>query len=356
MFWAHLYVKFGLVIGCCVSFLLVLFPAVNGNGAVLLFPIATALLSLLFYFVMRRNFALSSAILAMTTQIISGSPAIVVLVVLQGFATLVISAAFGVEVFLVAALEWSPAVYLYLLFSYLWITMTLGYVVYMTAAGLGASWYFLNDTNCLPAHPVWDSFKRAVTTSFGSAALIAFIIAVIKTLRYLVEIRPSREREHRGIELLRVCALCILDVLEVIFGYVSRYALIYCATFGVPFREGCRRWAELSVNRFADLLMSGSVIGMALLYNFVVFVVGTGLLGLGIGGLVGYGLATCIGTILVMVAIFAVLVQPITAVSDTLLVCFGEAPERLRSSAAQLYDYLVEHYGNAIAEKISRGA
>jgi hypothetical protein len=38
-----------------------------------------------------------------------------------------------------------------LLFSYFWVTLTLGYVVCLTNSGLDASWYFLNGTEFMPS-------------------------------------------------------------------------------------------------------------------------------------------------------------------------------------------------------------
>jgi hypothetical protein len=48
--------------------------------------------------------------------------------------------------------------------------------------------------------------------------------------------------------------------------------------------------------------------------------------------------------------ILAVLEQPKIALSDTLLVCFAEAPDRLISSASDLYRLLCEFYARTIGK------
>jgi hypothetical protein len=86
--------------------------------------------------------------------------------------------------------------------------------------------------------------------------------------------------------------------------------------------------------------------------NFVVFLVGTTLLALGISDVnrdyerLGLPLVTLLFTL----CIFSVLEKPIRAYCDTILVCFAEAPEQLKSSARELYDLLAEFYGTALAK------
>jgi hypothetical protein len=142
---------------------------------------------------------------------------------------------------------------------------------------------------------------------------------------------------------------------------VSRYSLIYCAMFGVPFREGCRRWAELSSNRFVDVIMGGVCVGSALSYHQVLFAAGGGLLGFGMGYAAAgteneehwMGVLVAIIAGLVTFAILDVVSTPILTMSDTLLVGFAEAPEKLDSNAAPLYRLIAEFYRRGLAARIA---
>jgi hypothetical protein len=256
----------------------------------------------------------------------------------------------GVTTGFMAYLEYNGAIYLYIVFTFFWISITFGYVVYLTLAGLGASWYFLTGTEYESKHPVWDSFKRAFTTSFGSAAVAGFIIAVIELLRAIA--KPKGKKDEGCGDVLRCLALCILACLESCVRWICRYALIYCAVFGVPFSEGCRRWAELSVKKFADVVVTGCVISRVIGMNLLLFTLGGALVAFGIGYLsydrggtdLTNSILMAVGTGMITLAIFSLLQQPIRAISDTILVCFVEEPDRLQSSAAELANILTGYY------------
>jgi hypothetical protein len=230
--------------------------------------------------------------------------------------------------------------------------------VYPTPSGLGATWYFLNGTNYYPEYRVLESFKRAPTTSFRSACIATLLLTIIWLLRIFLYSRS--EKQGGLLRCLRLCALCLLRGIDSCIGFVNRYGLIYCATFGVPFREGCRRWTELSFHEFVDLILRGSVIEQAAIYNFVLFVVGATLLGFrtATGAIsqekeLARKLAA-VGTLILTIAIFTIFQQPIRSISNTLFVCFAEAPNRLKSSAEELYDRLAEPYGTVLAEAATK--
>jgi hypothetical protein len=119
----------------------------------------------------------------------------------------------------------------------------------------------------------------------------------------------------------------------------------------VPFGEGCRRWAELTCRKFGEVLIGGCCIGRAITMNFLVCTVGAALLVFGITRDGAASGATAAFTL----AIFILMEKPIRAYSDTILVCFVEAPEMLKSSASELYSLLADYYGKATAERATKG-
>jgi hypothetical protein len=351
------YIRWGVIFGLVVSVACAIIPVIAGNPAFILFPVLMVPIWLIYYCILRSRFELSAAVLQVATRLICRYPSTLFLALVQGALEIGITAGILLAIRMASQLGMSPFVYVYLIFSFLWISITLAYVVYLTFAGLAGSWYFLTGTDYEPKSPVWESFKRAATSSLGSAALAAFILAVIQLLKVLAR---SRHRHDEGcvVAILRCCALCILNCLESCVKWMTRYALIYCGVFGVPFGEGCRRWAELSVKKFAEVIVNGCVIGEAIGLNFLMFVIGGALLGYGIGNLgfdhepddhriaVLFALATAATTL----AVFSVLEKQIRALSDTIIVCFVEAPERLQSSALELYRLLADFYGKELTE------
>jgi hypothetical protein len=154
----------------------------------------------------------------------------------------------------------------------------------------------------------------------------------------------SRSEKQGGLlTCLRLCALCLLRGIDSCIGFVNRYGPSYCATFGVRFREGCRRWTELSLHEFVDLILTGSVIEQAVIHPFVLFVFSATLFGFrtATGAISGEkelaGKSAAVGTLILTVAIFAVFQQPIRSISDALLVCLAEAPSRPRRSCITIW-------------------
>jgi hypothetical protein len=300
------------------------------------------------------------------TILIRQYPSILFFCIFQSLLQIGIGILFFAIFLAITLLEWSPWIYLYVLLSYIWVTLTFGYVTYLTIAGLAASWYFLNDTPQFPQHPVLTSLKRAYTTSFGSACLSGFLMAFIETLKAIMNTKDGNKEGITGVVLVifRCVSLCILSILECFVKWICRYSLIYCAMFGVPFKEGCRRWAELSANRFVDVVMGGVCVRSSLGYNQLLFAVGGGFLGFGIGYKAAVieneeywmGIMVALISALLTFGFLDVMSTPILTMSDTLLIGFAEAPEKLRSSAAPLYDLLAERYRNGLAQRIANAS
>eukprot|EP00833_Pecoramyces_ruminatium_P002069 jgi/Orpsp1_1/1176101/evm.model.c7180000056404.1 len=81
-------------------------------------------------------------------------------------------------------------IYVFLLFSFYYSAQVINNTVHVTISGLFATYYFQGILN--PAtmeiqvdvkNPTLKSFKRAITTSFGSICFGSLIIAIIQTLR-----------------------------------------------------------------------------------------------------------------------------------------------------------------------------
>lgn len=358
------YLKSGLIVNAIISIGISLIPVIQGYYAFLIYPAISILLIIIVYCIMWPYIKLSAAILKTSSKITCSYPSLFFLIVLQSIWQVIIGFAFTFAFYFVILADISYGLYVYLIFSYLWIIITFGYVVYMTGAGLAASWYFLYNTQYFPSSPVWESYKRSMTTSFGSASFAAFLVAVVQTLRTVIEHADTPSDTNSTIKciitILKCIALCILNLIESCLKFINRYALIYCSVFGVPFKEGCRRWAELNVHKFVDVLMSGNCIGTALTGNGAILIAGSAVLGYAIGLLVFNGsldlhygkIFLCVFSLLLTLAIFAVMTQPITTIADTLLVCFAEEPEALKTSSNELYEELKSFYGEQLTRRV----
>lgn len=345
------YIKFGLVVGLIVSIVIGVIAIWQCSIWFIIFPILTLIFTILFYIMMCRHIKFSAAVFKMTTKIITEHFSIVFFSLFEALIEIIISIIFSLIFVLVEECNKSYWLYLYVLLSYLWINLTFGYVGYMTGAGLTASWYFLTGTEYFPEHPVWDSFRRAMSTSFGSASVAGFLLAIVRFFRALIDSIDSRDSCILCI--FKCIALCVLNCLDYLISWMNRFGLIYCAVFGVPFKEGCRRYAELTSKRFVNLIMRSCVIDNSLTYNFLVFVAGAGVIGYFVGWAIFehdslWPMFTCIFAVIFGFSIFEMLEQPMSVISDTIFLCFAENPEKLQTSAHELYDIIVEMYGEEL--------
>lgn len=346
-------------IGFVLSVAIAAYPIYLGIYYMIALPTITLLIILIVYCCVKKYIPFSAAVLKVSTKIVAKHFTIFVLILLQAVLEVAILIAFIVAVVFVEYIDFNRWIYLYFLFSYFWITLTLGYVVYLTGSGLAASWYFLNGTEYMPTFPLCSAFGRAITTSFGSAAVAGFLLAIVKTVRTILQPRRKKKSGCGICCILSCIAMCILRMLEACIAFINKYGLIYCAVFGVPFTEGCRRWTELSCHKFCNVLISGCCITTALGFNCFVFTMIGAAFGIAVANWVmdvSYNEIEVVPFVLVCglmtFAVFVVFRGPIETASDTLIICFSEAPEKLKSSAYELYENIQAFYQRAVDENL----
>jgi len=329
----------------------------------IIFPCFFILIAICWYCIRRRYIKLTAAVMRVSMKIIIRYPGTIGFTILWGILSGLIAVAYSYMLYAILAANLTLWLYLYVIFSFLWVSICGYYTVYMTISGVSSTWYFLNDTEFMPSSPTIQSFKRAATTSFGSAAEASFILAVIQLCQAIVKVDLSGSCDNPYIACIYLCIrcilLCILNCLYHIFGFINRYALIYCATFGVPYREGVRRFGELNSGKFIDVILSGTVLGDVLTISNVGFTVLGALVGFGVGYIlrkdgVMYKIWCCVFSLLFTFAIFEVFQGPIQVSFDTLLICFAENPERLKTTAFELSEELREAYSSGLEQKMPK--
>jgi hypothetical protein len=367
----YFYVKSGILVNLVSGIVLSIVASIQ-NPYFLIFLPFSLVIGIIAYYRMRKYATISASILRQSSLLILRHRAIFLPFAVQGVIGIFVSLVFTLLAFLVKYNEWNTWIYAYLVFSFYWITSTFAYVTYMTIAGFVSTWYFLNGTPEMPKNPVLNAYKRALTTSFGAASLAGVILASIEALRFIIDKLTELEKKDddsgdgekknssRGVKIaliiLRFVLKFILNILERFAVHMNHYGLIYCAIYGIPYKEGCRRWMEVSCKKHIDTLINGCVIGTAVNVNLIFFTViaffigyfGTRLLA---DEIVAIAIISC--SIVYTLAMFIVHAQTINAMSDTIFICFGEAPSRLRSSASELYDSIYELYQKKVTSKKS---
>jgi hypothetical protein len=140
----------------------------------------------------------------------------------------------------------------YLVLSFYWGLQVINYVIGVTCGGSVACWWFQPQR---PA-PVRGSLLRAVTTSFGSICFGALIVAILQTLRFMLQqlkkAQNNRDRRDRNTALICLIAIAdfILQMVEGLVLYFNRYAYAYIAAYGYDFLSSGKKVRELFDRRY----------------------------------------------------------------------------------------------------------
>ncbi|OHS99909.1 XYPPX repeat family protein [Tritrichomonas foetus] len=349
------YIKSGFFIVIVIAVVLCIPAFLEGIWAVVAFPIILALISLITYCCIRKYIPLSACMLKQSMRIIWKTPSIYLIIIFELLLELIISLVFCLSLIFTIIAGWSYGIYVYLLFSYYWITMTFGYVTFLTISGAAAEWYFLNGTELMPTCGACSSFKRACTSSFGSAALAGMIMSILNALSEMI--KKSVKSAGGCWQIFCCCVYCLIKIIECCFSMIARFGLVYCATFGVPFFEGCRRWAELETKKFVGTILNDIIISKALSIHGIVFYFGSAMLGLGLAFMLMANntwlkIFLPVSSFACTFCLFTVMKMPISTLTDTIFVCFSECPNNLKTTAYELYEMLAQAYDKAITLSI----
>lgn len=244
----------------------------------------------------------------------------------------------------------AAALILCTVFSFYWTWAVLGNVVHTTICGVVGRWYFLATDSSSSEAATSPALKQAMTTNFGSIALGSFIMAIIKTLKFLAEsCKQGAKDQDNPIALIIFCILaCIISCIESAFNFVSTYAYVYVALYGCSFCTGASETFKLFCSTGLDMLVAFDYSGLVSLLGSLVGALVTGCSTWGI--LLAHGrwrekngelepdnmgviilFAACIGFGAVQVVGSAV-----ESGCCSLLVCYAEAPEVIESRHPEL--------------------
>jgi len=110
------------------------------------------------------------------------------------------------------------------------------------------------------------SFKRAITTSFGSICFGSLIIAVIQTLKALAR-QARREGSDEGnllVVILACCAECILQCIGDIIEYFNVYAFTEVAIYGKSYCQAAKDTWTICKSHGIEALINDNLIGNVL--------------------------------------------------------------------------------------------
>lgn len=239
--------------------------------------------------------------------------------------------------------------------SLFWVQFTLLNISLVTTCAAVGAWYFSPDTygngcfGCKP--PVWWGLLRACTFSFGSIAFGSLVLAIMRTIIVVVQYCARRAEASGGMvaRCACCCLICCLKCIESTIDWLTEYAFVYVAVYGLNFCSSGSRVFELLGKAGAKTIIQTSLITPLMWMASGLGLAGGCLCGWGAHEQVGYGglsddarrlqLGVAIvsgGAVGYLVMALGVNVL-IGAGCKTLLVCFAEEPDHLKDIDPELY-------------------
>lgn len=217
---------------------------------------------------------------------------------------------------------------IYQVFGFLWVAAFLSAVYQHVVAGSVAGWYFSRDVMSAgkPRENALSSLFHAVTTSFGSLAFGALVLAFVQFLNFLLELSKKSNSKNKFLVCLVSCLQCVLACIEGIVQYINKFAYIYVAMHGYSFCHAARECFDLISRNFFSAVIMDTIAGFVLFVGKALFTALCTIITIGILDAQDRQL-TAVTLGLVVVISFTVLhiISHVVGVSvDTVFVCYLE--------------------------------
>jgi len=235
-----------------------------------------------------------------------------------------------------------------MLFSFYWVSEVIKNVIHVTVSGVIATWYFLSGSKGgMPSSPTMGALKRSLTTSFGSICLGSLIVAILKTIKAIIQgIRGRKDN-------LLACLLdCCVSCIERLVRYFNHYAFCQVAIYGKDYIDAAISTWNLIASSGIEAILNDNIIAGVLTMSCV-FV---GIVSAAISVLLAYiffGTSAFLISYLVAFGILGLvlgflIMSMATMVLDSgvvcTFVCFAEDREVLRINNPELHQRLMETY------------
>ncbi|GJP60148.1 hypothetical protein CLOP_g17283, partial [Closterium sp. NIES-67] len=299
----------------------------------------TALLQLLYIWLVRHRIPFSATILKHAVHVVNTFPSTIWVAYLFLFLSLVWTVIWVLGVSGAMSLSNSFGVLIILVLSNYWTMEVFRNVVHTTVAGTTATYYFLRHN--MPPNPTSLALHRAATKSFGSICFGSLIVALIQTIRFIVAALANNDD---GGNFIACCAQCILACIEAIVEFFNKYAYIQIAMYGKTFIRASKDTWELFKARGVDVLinddLSGGVLGLGMFIGGVLAALVGGLLSL--NKAVDLLAAVSILSFIIGIFLTGMTLTVVDSAVGTFYVCYAEDPATLQQNDPVLYNKVQE--------------
>ncbi|KAH0785858.1 XYPPX repeat family protein [Histomonas meleagridis] len=327
-----LYIKLSVAINfvsIIISFISSLYILISGQVPwyYAIFPVILFFSSIFYYRRIKKIIPFATALIRESSRILIHNISIVFIEICSGALTLVLWLLFVVVSYLIinSDIEHSTAFVFYLLASFSWITNTLSYIGYTTITGIVGNETF-DDANIIS--PL-KAFFYSITYNLGSNALSAAIRTVLFITDFVVDIKSEKNDKKESL-LVKVLKF-VIDILRKLHEYFARYALIYVGVYSIPYIQACKKWGKKGFGERIRMSNYFEVVSSALRHNYTLVIAATCIAVYFAYYGKGSELYTRLGCVLTLMTIFQFLFSSITAITDTLILCYFDHPSLLRN-------------------------
>lgn len=251
------------------------------------------------------------------------------------------------------------ALFVFLL-SFYWTHQVIQNVLHVTTAGTVGTWWFSPQecSSCCNS-AVTSSFVRATTFSFGSICFGSLLVAIVQALRQL----NHMTRDQDDCQILNCIIDCILSCVQSIIEYLNKWAYVYVGLYGYSYLEAGRNVITLFEHRGWTTIITDDLVDNALLMVSFGIGLATGLVGLIVAyfdknafqalgysnvGMVGFIIGFLVGFI-----ISSILMSVIGSATNTVIVCYAEAPNEFQTNHPVLSSEMRQAWRQAWPEEFN---
>ncbi|TPX31288.1 hypothetical protein SmJEL517_g05328 [Synchytrium microbalum] len=255
----------------------------------------------------------------------------------------------------------SAAVYvliIFMVFCFYWTSQVISNVVHVTVSGTFAHYYFLGTgvpggRIQVSGTPTVGSLGRAMTTSFGSICYGSLVIALLQTLRTMLQMAQNQAAQDGNIigMFCIICANCCLGIIEQLIQYFNVYAFTQVAIYGKDYCDAAKATWALVKSRGVDAIINDNLIGNVLAMGGLLVGLLSGFIGFiwakfsdGIPATASYYVTIVIICFFIGFSEFSILAEVINSGVVTTFVCLAEDPNALARTKPELYEAIRETY------------
>ncbi|KAJ1660850.1 pH nine-sensitive protein 1 [Dispira simplex] len=249
-------------------------------------------------------------------------------------------------------------VIIYLALVWYWVSQIISNVLHTTVAGVFATHYFFDGTlqGYPTTNPTLSALKRAATNSFGSICLGSLVVAILQTIRGILQTLISMETDGALGGFLSCCVGCILGMIQGLVEFFNKYAYVEVAMYGKAYIPAAKDTWRLIKDRGIDALINDDLVENVLWLGGLLIGV--------VCAIIGYAYMTVASpmynstgsftpaivlvSFFIGLSLFFIAGKAVDSGNATTFVCLAEDPGAMQRSKPVLFEEVRQRYPHVV--------